>query len=162
MRDGSNYKIIRVHNGSSEVIVPAHDQSAHTLTFETDKFSTYAIAYETKGYFCASVYAGEKNPVTSSGEKTTLKQDSAIKDGVESVTVSDSDADRLIAAIEKRTGKEVIIETQAKEYYQKADAVEVSLPVKVPRRYDQNRHKASSPTKSATLSSPLIEKRSKP
>ncbi|BDF07328.1 hypothetical protein [Emergencia timonensis] len=132
MRDGSNYKIIRVHNGSSEVIVPAHDQSAHTLTFETDKFSTYAIAYEPKGTSVPPYTPGEKNPVTSSGEKTTLKQDSAIKDGVESVTVSDSDADRLIAAIEKEQAKEVIIETQPKSTVSKADAVEVSLPVKVP------------------------------
>lgn len=132
MRDGSNYKIIRVHNDSSEVIVPAHDQSAHTLTFKTDKFSTYAIAYEPKGTSVPPYTPGEKNPVTSSGEKTTLKQDSTIKDGVESVTVSDSDADKLIAAIEKEQAKEVMIDVQPKSTASKADAVEISLPVKVP------------------------------
>ena len=73
MRDGSNYKIIRVHNGSSEVIVPAHDQSAHTLTFETDKFSTYAIAYEPKGTSVPPYTPGEKNPVTSSGGENDIK-----------------------------------------------------------------------------------------
>ena len=43
------YHIIRVHNenGANEVdVLPAvHDKSAGTLTFTTDRFSTYAIAY---------------------------------------------------------------------------------------------------------------------
>lgn len=51
MRGGSNYTIIRVHTQSgtttAEVIVPT--RSGNDLTFETDKFSTYAIAYTPAG-----------------------------------------------------------------------------------------------------------------
>ena len=47
MRGGSNYVIIRVHGDSAETITPT--QSGNDLTFETDKFSTYAIAYTPAG-----------------------------------------------------------------------------------------------------------------
>lgn len=44
MRGGSNYVIVRVHNGVAEILPAILD--GNTLTFETDRFSTYAIAYE--------------------------------------------------------------------------------------------------------------------
>lgn len=45
--DGTNrvYQIVRIHNGVAEVIDSVYDEAGHTLTFETDRFSTYAIAY---------------------------------------------------------------------------------------------------------------------
>jgi len=39
------YSIIHVHNGKAEVITPAFDAQTNTLTFETDRFSTYAAVY---------------------------------------------------------------------------------------------------------------------
>lgn len=45
--DGTNRKfwIIRVHNGTSAVLEDL-DDNAKSVTFETDRFSTYALAYE--------------------------------------------------------------------------------------------------------------------
>lgn len=40
------YEIIRVHEGTAEVLPTTYDQKTNSLTFETDKFSVYAIAYQ--------------------------------------------------------------------------------------------------------------------
>lgn len=40
------YKIIRVHNGKAEEIACEYDEVNGTVTFKTDRFSTYALAYE--------------------------------------------------------------------------------------------------------------------
>lgn len=40
------YTIIRLHNGQAEEITGAFDAASGSFTFETDKFSTYAIAYK--------------------------------------------------------------------------------------------------------------------
>ena len=52
-----NYYIIRVHDGEVEIIVPTVE--GNTLYFKTDKFSTYALAYED-----VQVTDGEKTPNT--------------------------------------------------------------------------------------------------
>ena len=39
------YYILRVHDGEAEILSAEYDSSAQTLTFDTDKFSTYAIVY---------------------------------------------------------------------------------------------------------------------
>lgn len=39
------YQIIHVHDGKTEVITPVFDAQAKTLTFLTDRFSTYAVVY---------------------------------------------------------------------------------------------------------------------
>ena len=40
------YTIIRLHNGQAEEIKGAFNEAAGEFSFETDKFSTYAIAYK--------------------------------------------------------------------------------------------------------------------
>jgi len=42
---GRKFSIIRIHDGVADVLTDT-DDSDDTITFETDKFSTYAIAYE--------------------------------------------------------------------------------------------------------------------
>ena len=39
------YQIVRVHDGVAETLDSEYDESAQTLTFATDRFSTYAIVY---------------------------------------------------------------------------------------------------------------------
>lgn len=39
------YSIVRVHDGWAEIIYGEFDPATKTLTFQTDKFSTYALAY---------------------------------------------------------------------------------------------------------------------
>ena len=45
LRSMTDFKIVRVHNGKTEVLQTTYDPDKHTLTFTTDKFSTYAIQY---------------------------------------------------------------------------------------------------------------------
>lgn len=40
------YEVIRVHAGKADVLPAAFDGSAGTLTFETDRFSAYAVVYK--------------------------------------------------------------------------------------------------------------------
>ena len=42
---GRTFEIIRVHDGVPTVISGTYDENTHVFTFETDKFSTYALAY---------------------------------------------------------------------------------------------------------------------
>lgn len=45
LRPMTSFKIIRVHNGVVSVLPSTYDAKKSTLTFTTDKFSTYAIQY---------------------------------------------------------------------------------------------------------------------
>lgn len=42
------YYVIRIHDGQTEVLDAAYDAESKTITFETDRFSDYAIAYKDK------------------------------------------------------------------------------------------------------------------
>jgi len=44
-RGKTSYEIVRVHNGVLEVLPSTYDPETFTLTFETDKFSTYGVLY---------------------------------------------------------------------------------------------------------------------
>jgi len=41
-----NYQIIRLHNGKTDIIEGTYNEKSAEFTFETDKFSTYAICYK--------------------------------------------------------------------------------------------------------------------
>ncbi len=45
-KSGRTFEIIRVHNGKAATITGKYTKKTHLFTFETDKFSTYAIAYK--------------------------------------------------------------------------------------------------------------------
>ena len=44
--DSTTGEVIRVHDGKASVIPSSFDADAKTLTFETDRFSAYAVAYK--------------------------------------------------------------------------------------------------------------------
>lgn len=46
LADEEDYEIIRVHDGVSDVVEASYDPKTDTLTFDTDRFSVYAIAYK--------------------------------------------------------------------------------------------------------------------
>ncbi len=56
------YSIIRIHEGEVLIIPAEYDDSLHTITFEADMFSTYAITYTVK------------NNVTLAEEPTPIKK----------------------------------------------------------------------------------------
>jgi len=45
-KSGRTFGIIRVHDGEATAIEGTYDENTHVFTFETDKFSTYALAYK--------------------------------------------------------------------------------------------------------------------
>ena len=45
-RGFKNYQIVRVHDGQITVLETTNDAENHTITFETDQFSTYALVYQ--------------------------------------------------------------------------------------------------------------------
>lgn len=46
LADEGDYEIIRVHDGVSDVVETSYNPETDTLTFDTDRFSIYAIAYK--------------------------------------------------------------------------------------------------------------------
>jgi hypothetical protein len=46
----SNYRIIRIHDGQSDVLVATFDEENQTLQFETDRFSNFVIVFEDVNY----------------------------------------------------------------------------------------------------------------
>ena len=46
LKGNSSYEVIRVHKGVTEVIPATYNSKTNSITFETDKYSTYAIAYK--------------------------------------------------------------------------------------------------------------------
>lgn len=48
---GKNYKVVRIHNGVVEELITTYDKDTNEVRFESDKFSTYALVYETGSSF---------------------------------------------------------------------------------------------------------------
>lgn len=63
--DPSTMKIIRIHEGKTEVLNCTYDATSKTVTFETDAFSTYSLAYQGTGIGSAtpSPNTGDYNAV---------------------------------------------------------------------------------------------------
>ena len=61
----ANAKVVRVHGTEVTELATKYDAATNKLTFETDKFSTYAIVYNE-----ADTGSGDKTPDTGSGDKT--------------------------------------------------------------------------------------------
>ena len=62
-KSGRTFEIIRVHDGVATAIAGTYDENTHVFTFETDKFSTYALAY--------------KDPASSSDNTSTSDSNSS-------------------------------------------------------------------------------------
>ena len=75
-----DYKIIRMHNGKAEVLSGTFNSTTKEFTFETDKFSTYAISYKDT-YYAPSypvtdvVMSQDKATLTKEGETLQLTAD---------------------------------------------------------------------------------------
>ncbi|MFQ9253834.1 MAG: MBG domain-containing protein [Faecalibacillus intestinalis] len=67
------YYIARSHNGKVDILETNYDEKTNTLTFETDKFSDYAIIYKDKKEL--------KTTVTASINKSNTKQTTKAKTG---------------------------------------------------------------------------------
>lgn len=112
---GASYEVVRVHNGLTEILSNTrYDAQTRTLTFQTDKFSTYAIAY--KG--TAGSTGGSSGGITTpSGGTTTDNTTTETKpDGtkVETSTETKTDGTKVETTVETKTDgtkTETVVET---------------------------------------------------
>ena len=58
------YKVIRIHDGVATVIDGSFDAATQMFTFETDKFSTYALAYSDESVKAVEPTANPSSPKT--------------------------------------------------------------------------------------------------
>ncbi len=59
------YQVVRIHNGVVDVLPATFDADSKTITFETDKFSTYALMY-------TDTPKASKTPATADGMNVTV------------------------------------------------------------------------------------------
>ena len=85
--ENRTYYIVRVHDGEATVIIPTIE--GNTLTFETDKFSTYALAYSDEADEIDKSYDPEKKDDSSADVND--KGDSSY-DKVDTVTAKTGDS----------------------------------------------------------------------
>lgn len=99
MTGGSDYKVLRLHDGAVDALETT--QSGSKLTFESDKFSTYAIAYTKAGGGGQTGGGSGSTPSRSEEylnniEQTLKNADSAVG---ETITISGDNITQLPAAI---------------------------------------------------------------
>ena len=76
-KSGRIFEIIRVHDGVATAIAGTYDENTHVFTFETDKFSTYALAYKDP----ASSSDSGTNSDSSSSNSSNSTESTAPKTG---------------------------------------------------------------------------------
>lgn len=126
LRGGTSYEVVRVHNGQSEVLtgVSYHSQTG-TLTFPTDKFSIYAIAYSKAegttsggGSTSGSISGSSSSSPSwsgSSGASTPKTETKADGTKVETVTETKADGTKVETSVEtKADGTKVETVTETK------------------------------------------------
>ena len=82
-KSGRTFEIIRVHDGVATAIAGTYDESTHVFTFETDKFSTYALAYkdDTSSDNNSSTSDSSTSSDSSSSNSSNSTQSTAPKTG---------------------------------------------------------------------------------
>lgn len=82
LKEGRDFYIVRIHDGVSTIIET--ELEGNSLTFSTDKFSTYAIVYEDKAVITPedptgpSKPVGPEKPVVTPGDDAVKTDDSSL------------------------------------------------------------------------------------
>ena len=94
--DPSTISMIRIHNGETQVLPCVFDANAKTITFETDRFSTYAMVYHTSSLSGGTSLGGGGTsgdgitPSETAPSGTTSSETTAGTTGAQSTDVKDS------------------------------------------------------------------------
>lgn len=128
MRGGSDYKIIRVHGGTADTIIPTKVTET-TLTFETDKFSTYAIAYtpggtSNPGYTPPPYYGNTTGGGTSA---PTEQEPSLPSEGTANITANTDSKGNVTVAVSDKAISDAI--SKAKQNYSTDGGINLLLNV---------------------------------
>lgn len=70
-KSGRIFEIIRVHDGVATAIAGTYDENTHVFTFETDKFSTYALAYKDSASSSNSGTTSDSSSSSNSGSSNS-------------------------------------------------------------------------------------------
>ena len=81
--DPSTIKMVRIHNGETQVLPCVYDEATKTITFETDKFSTYAMVYQAPVTSDGSTSGGPTSGGVVSGGTTSDVKDNKVQENVE-------------------------------------------------------------------------------
>ena len=92
-----SYGMIHIHNGSAEYIVPIYDETNQTLSFETDRFSTFAIVYNDEWIETNESSSNESSSNESSSNENSSNENSSNESENSSETV---------AAVSPKTGED--------------------------------------------------------
>ena len=94
-KSGRTFEIIRVHDGEATAIAGTYDENTHVFTFETDKFSTYALAY--KDTETASSGSSSSSSTVSYPKTTPVYRLFNTKNGQHFYTANKEEHDILVA-----------------------------------------------------------------
>ena len=94
------YKIIRLHNGKVDSFDAAYDKESGTLTFKTDRFSTYAIAFTDAQLVTDVTITAENKTLTKKGETIKLTADVA-PDNAADKNIKWTSSDTSVATVDE-------------------------------------------------------------
>ncbi len=57
------YRVVRIHNGITEILEGTYDPTTHLFTFETDRFSTYALTYQDLNMISVDTEQSQSGPI---------------------------------------------------------------------------------------------------
>ena len=149
------YKIIRLHNGKVDSFDAAFDKETGTLTFKTDRFSTYAIAFTDTQLVTGITLTPDSKTLTKKGETlqltATVTPDNAANKNV-TWTSSDSkvatvDENGLVTAVANGTA----IITVTTEDGGKTTTAEITVNISSEDDNNSDKDKGSSDGKPATI-----------
>jgi hypothetical protein len=88
------YRVVRVHGDEETILDVVYDSENQTLTFETDRFSTYAIVYaEPNGKVIEEESSSEKDTtVEESTEENTTEEETTVEESTEETTTKEEES----------------------------------------------------------------------
>ncbi|MEG1108711.1 MAG: S-layer homology domain-containing protein, partial [Oscillospiraceae bacterium] len=124
MWGGSGYALMCVHKGKAENLGGIYNEASHTLTAQSDKFSTYAIAYTPKsvnpppagGDFTPPTYTPE-TPTVDHGSVTVSPKNPAKGDKVTVTVTPDPGYEAGQITVTDKDGKNVPVTRNADGSY---------------------------------------------
>lgn len=135
-----DYKVIRLHNGNAEILDGRFDQTTKEFTFETDKFSTYVLAYKDTYYspsYPVTDVTISQDTATLTKEGETLQLTATVKPSyADNKNLTWKSSDEKVATVDENgkvtavaNGTAVITATSADGKHSASVTVTVNIPV---------------------------------
>ena len=137
-----NYKIIRLHNGTTDILDTSFNSNTNEITFETDKFSVYALTYKDTYYSPSYPVTGIKvSPDTltlTKKDETAQLTAEVIPSYADNKKVTWKSSDEKVATVDENgkvtavaNGTATITATSVSGNYTATVSVTVKIPVEI-------------------------------